>query len=142
MTRILPVAGVLALALAVLLAVSPDFRGEASLSVSRAEAHYVELSFSDASSARECGQRATAQDLDVSIRSHLAEEERVPVEVTVEPRSAESGAASTTRTLAVLTPGQLTQVSAALPPVTRAGYDVTVSLSGRPETLRLHCRGT
>ena len=141
MTRILPVAGVLALALTVLLTVSPDFRREASLSVSRNESPYVELFFSDPSTARGCGASGTAEDLDVSIRSHLAEEERVPVVVTVKPRRARSAATSEARTV-TLTPGQLTQVNADLPAATGRGYDVTVSLSGRPEKLRLHCRRT
>jgi hypothetical protein len=138
-TGALPIAAAV-LAVSILVALlSPAVRRQLSLSFQRQPSHYVELYFTDETSARNCPVSTDGTlHLAAAVRSQLAAPTALPYAVTV---TGTDGTASTKTGVVATWPGVTTDLSTAVA-VPSTPYTLQVQLTGRTERLVLHCGGT
>lgn len=136
--RALPAVAVLLLAGLAAALLSPALRHQLAVSFQRQPAHYVELYFSDETTARACPVNPDGTTtVAVTVRSYLAAPAALPYVIELSA----AGTSSTRTGTVATTPGTSAAFSATLP-VPAAAYTVQVQLTGRSEHLVLHCGAT
>jgi hypothetical protein len=132
--RVVPVSAVAVLAaLAVVALLGQD--DQIALSTKRQPQEYVELVLSRGH-ATVCGPRAA--QVDFAVTSHLVGTQDLRWQVAVDPAGA---APARTKQGSVSVPPEVTRGVRLRMKAPRKAYDLTVTLPGRPELLRVHCEG-
>ena len=139
--RVLPVTGIFLVLVAVAFLLSPSFRDQLRLSVSRQAQPYVELYFAKSTSGAPvpCPRRTKAVRVRFVLESHLDKRQPVKWRVVVNP--AGQGRTLRTRGSIEVSPGAPTEVLKSIKLSRTEGYTIAVLLPGRNQHLLARCRG-
>lgn len=135
LTGALPVTGAVLVLGAVAVCALPGVRHTLSASFERRPERYVELYFTDPSTARSCAAVDGSLAVGVSLTSHLGGRADLAYIVAV---TAHGTVTSRRPGTIATTPGRTAHAVATVA-VPSGGYDVTVTLPGRSEHIGLHC---
>ena len=140
--RVLPLASVVVVLIALAALVSPAFRDQVELSTSRQAQPFVALYFARTADGAQvvCSRKGRSVRVLFDVASHLGKQQPLAYRVSVV--SAAKGATAQRRAGSVQPPpGATTQVQKTFVLPRNEGYTVSVSLPALDQQLRAHCSG-